>query len=152
MTTSSYRLQDLMKFFQARKSAYHTSPRLIDEAIYTTYSYDSSQSRFSSSLQQQQRVRDGDDSGRAPSQTGQSVGDLLGVSELLLPTAEATERGEAANIDDVITGKNKDLNGRKRRKFDSGKGQYAEVFLFEYGTVVIWGMTEAEEKRFLSSM
>lgn len=27
-----------------------------------------------------------------------------------------------------------------------------DVFLFEYGTVVIWGMTEKEEKRFLSSM
>lgn len=27
-----------------------------------------------------------------------------------------------------------------------------DVFLFEYGTVVIWGMTEKEEKRFLSSL
>ncbi|WWD20904.1 hypothetical protein CI109_105382 [Kwoniella shandongensis] len=27
-----------------------------------------------------------------------------------------------------------------------------DVFLFEYGTVVIWGMTEKEEKRFLSSI
>jgi uncharacterized Rmd1/YagE family protein len=26
------------------------------------------------------------------------------------------------------------------------------VFLFEYGTVVIWGMTEREEKRFLGSL
>jgi uncharacterized Rmd1/YagE family protein len=27
-----------------------------------------------------------------------------------------------------------------------------DVFLFEYGTVVIWGMTEKEEKRFLGSL
>lgn len=27
-----------------------------------------------------------------------------------------------------------------------------DVFLFEYGTVVIWGMTEKEEKHFLRSL
>lgn len=27
-----------------------------------------------------------------------------------------------------------------------------DVFLFEYGTVVIWGMTEREEKTFLKSL
>lgn len=27
-----------------------------------------------------------------------------------------------------------------------------DVFLFEYGTVVLWGMTEKEEKQFLRSM
>lgn len=27
-----------------------------------------------------------------------------------------------------------------------------DVFLFEYGTVVIWGMTEKEEKKFLGSL
>lgn len=27
-----------------------------------------------------------------------------------------------------------------------------DVFLFEYGTVVIWGMTEKEEKKFLASL
>jgi uncharacterized Rmd1/YagE family protein len=27
-----------------------------------------------------------------------------------------------------------------------------DVFLFEYGTVVIWGMTEKEEKSFLRSL
>ena len=28
----------------------------------------------------------------------------------------------------------------------------SEVFLFEYGVTVIWGMTEAEEKRFLNEI
>jgi len=28
----------------------------------------------------------------------------------------------------------------------------SEVFLFEYGVTVIWGMTEAEEKRFLKEI
>jgi uncharacterized Rmd1/YagE family protein len=28
----------------------------------------------------------------------------------------------------------------------------SEVFLFEYGVTVIWGMTEPEEKRFLKEI
>ena len=38
---------------------------------------------------------------------------------------------------------------------DIGQGPRAvisEVFLFEYGVTVIWGMTEAEEKRFLKEI
>ena len=40
---------------------------------------------------------------------------------------------------------------KKKSKFDATPTQ-AEIFLFEYGTVVIWGMTESQEKRFLSSL
>ena len=32
------------------------------------------------------------------------------------------------------------------------KAIISEVFLFEYGVTVIWGMTEAEEKRFLKEI
>ena len=38
---------------------------------------------------------------------------------------------------------------------DTGSGPRAivsEVFLFEYGVTVIWGMTESEEKRFLKEI
>lgn len=38
---------------------------------------------------------------------------------------------------------------------DGGQGPRAvisEVFLFEYGVTVIWGMTESEEKRFLNEI
>jgi uncharacterized Rmd1/YagE family protein len=40
---------------------------------------------------------------------------------------------------------------RRKGKFYSTPAE-AEIFLFEYGTVVIWGMTEAQERRFLSSL
>ena len=45
-----------------------------------------------------------------------------------------------------------------RRKVDGEDDDFEEeewvpdVFLFEYGTVVIWGMTEKEEKAFLKSL
>ena len=111
-----------MKFFQARKQAYHTDARLLDEVIYTPYSYESNPAK-------------------QPAVAGKShVGDLLGVPELRI----RDEDGALQISDNAPT--------KKRKKFDSGGGQHAEIYMFEYGVVVIWGMSESEEKRFLSSM
>lgn len=134
----SYKLPELMKFFNARKGAYHTNPRLIDEAIYTTYSYGSRTST----------VGEGGDKG--PPITAENskakVGDLLGIPELQdpQPGEPVFESGlsEGAVVKD----------GKKRKKFDQGASTGAEIFMFNYGTVVIWGMSESEERRFLSSM
>ncbi|KAH6900895.1 hypothetical protein BKA70DRAFT_1388749 [Coprinopsis sp. MPI-PUGE-AT-0042] len=98
-TANSYRMNDLMKFFVARKSAYHTNPKLIDEVIYTPYVYDPPPS---ANCEKQFRTED-----RPAKKT--------------------------------------------KSKFDTTSPE-AEIFLFPYGTVVIWGMTEPQEKRFLSSI
>lgn len=106
-----------MKFFNARRSAYHTNPKLIDEVIYTPYVYDSQ------------------DAPTSQPESHAATGDLLGIPEL------------RENEDDEHTITKK----RRRSKFDTTATE-AEIFLFDYGTVVIWGMTEAQEKRFLTSM
>ncbi len=64
------------------------------------------------------------------------TGDLLGVPEF---RESVHERHEDPN------------QKRKSSKFDT-TAKEAEIFMFSYGTVVIWGMTEVQEKRFLSSM
>ncbi|KIJ61433.1 hypothetical protein HYDPIDRAFT_96610 [Hydnomerulius pinastri MD-312] len=64
------------------------------------------------------------------------TGDLLGVPELNAPVSGAGDAG---------------LAKKKRSKFYVVPAE-AEIFVFGYGTVVIWGMTEAQEKRFLSSI
>ena len=117
--SSSYRMDELMKFFNARRHAYHTSPKLVDDVIYTPYIYE---------IQSQNSVRV---HASVPS------GDLLGISEL---------RQEIPEDDD------KTIKRRKRRNFFNVVTHEAEIFMFQYGTVVIWGMTEAQEKRFLASM
>ncbi|KAJ3517909.1 hypothetical protein NLJ89_g206 [Agrocybe chaxingu] len=119
-TASSYRMNDLMKFFSARRSAYHTDPKLIDDAIYTPYLYDPPLTHPET---------------RQP-QTTAPTGDLLGIPEL-------REDGEEHPEDTK--------KKRKASKFDTTATE-AEIFMFNYGTVVIWGMTEAQEKRFLSSI
>ena len=106
-------MDDLMKFFNARRSAYGTNPKLIDGVIYTPYIYDPHNG-----------------------QPHAVTGDLLGVPEL---------RQDGDSDQHTITKK------RRLSKFEKTSPE-AEIFLFDYGTVVIWGMTEAQEKRFLSSM
>ena len=72
-----------------------------------------------------------------PNYTSHPTGDLLGIPELVGEVGEGEWDGRKKK--------------KKKSKFDATSTE-AEIFLFEYGTVVIWGMTEAQEKRFLSSM
>ncbi|KAF6747157.1 hypothetical protein DFP72DRAFT_822142 [Ephemerocybe angulata] len=118
-TASSYRMNDLMKFFMARKKAYHTNPKFIDDVIYTPYVYDPPANS--------QEPLHSISTSRAP------TGDLLGIPEF-----------REANGEERPTKKAKS-------KFDTAASE-AEIFMFSYGTIVIWGMTEAQEKRFLSSI
>jgi uncharacterized Rmd1/YagE family protein len=48
--------------------------------------------------------------------------------------------------------RNQPQNGDETDDDDHDEEWVPDVFLFEYGTVVIWGMTEKEEKRFLGSL
>ncbi|THH19660.1 hypothetical protein EW146_g1567 [Bondarzewia mesenterica] len=126
-TAGSYDFEDLMKFFNARRTSYHTNPRMIDDVIYTPYVYDPPSSPTTS---RQSNVR-------WQSSEDEQTGDLLGVPELRpTPTPEGPDNTS---------------KGKKKSKFDTAPNE-AEIFLFRYGTVVIWGMTEAQEKRFLSSL
>lgn len=111
-------MDDLMKFFNARKSAYHTNPKLIDEVIYTPYVYDPPSSN---------------DPRHSRPDNHTPTGDLLGIAELRQ------------------NGGDDEGKRRKKSKFDTTAAE-AEIFLFAYGTVVIWGMTEPQERRFLSSL
>lgn len=124
-----------MKFFNARRTSYHTNPRTIVDVIYTPYVYEPAS--LSDQPATQSRVHFQAES-REPGQTG----DLLGVPELA-PGASDVEGAEAH---EPANGKT-----RKKSKFAESPTE-AEIFIFEYGTVVLWGMTEAQERRFLSSM
>ncbi|KAF7350431.1 DUF155 domain-containing protein [Mycena venus] len=121
-TASSYRMGPLMEFLNARRVAYHTNPKSIDECIYTPYAF-----RPPSSGERNSPNR--------PSRTRGPTGDLLGIPEL-------RHEEDAGDAQEPV---------KKRSKFDTTTAE-AEIFLFEYGTVVIWGMTEPQERRFLSSI
>ncbi|KAF8599320.1 DUF155-domain-containing protein [Ceratobasidium sp. AG-I] len=137
-TAQSYKMDDLMKFFLARKSAYHTAPQLFDEVLYTPYSYDSKPSI--------------DNSKPKPASNS---GDLLGVPELAPTNDVASPELYTSHLD---TQSSPEIyapqHGDKytTTKPWSEEPTQPEVFLFAYGTVVLWGMSEAEERRFLTSL
>jgi uncharacterized Rmd1/YagE family protein len=178
-----------MKFFNARRTAYRTNPRQIDDVIYTTYSYGPldppsgaapdenspplvagrpggvgrgilgrGTRRGTASVKWRSSGSDGETTtatavdtpdptqveagaatyGPQPAPAPQAAtGDLLGVPELA-----ATDAVPAGAVP----------MKRKGSKWDTAGTDEAEIFLFSYGTVVIWGMTEQQERRFLSSL
>jgi uncharacterized Rmd1/YagE family protein len=133
---SGYNFDDLMKFFHARQFSYSTNPKRIDSVIYTPYRYNENiQPPHVATSFRPSKVKLSSDGSETAVQPNSHTGDLLGVPEL----APGTEGGGS--------------NGKAKRKskFDELPG-VAEIFLFSYGTVVIWGMTEPQEKRFLSSL
>jgi uncharacterized Rmd1/YagE family protein len=75
----------------------------------------------------------------SPSILEAATGDLLGVPEL-------------AATDELVAAAAATTTKRKGSKWDTAVTGDAEIFLFSYGTVVIWGMTEQQERRFLSSL
>lgn len=152
-TANSYKMPELLKFFMARKEAYRTAPKQFDEVIYTPYSYESTPAPSSPTKQR-------------PSILSKSLveeGDLLGVPELR-PEEQQSERNgangpghEQEEDPELMTPLAQAILRRQGRpRFDAVSDQdfpsTPEVFLFDYGTVVIWGMTEAQEKRFLYSL
>lgn len=113
--------------------AYSTNPRTFDDVIYTPYTYQHAPPRRTPSTARS-AMRTGSDA--------TAVGDLLGVPELV--DEYAAENGASQN-GAIDKGKQRVLEG-------NNEVEMADVFIFKYGTVVIWGMTQAEEQRFLSSM
>jgi uncharacterized Rmd1/YagE family protein len=113
--------------------AYGTNPRTFDDVIYTPYTYQNAPPRRTASTTRG-ITRMGSDS--------TAVGDLLGVPELV---DEAVAESSASHNGPIDKGKQRVLEG-------DDEEQIADVFIFKYGTVVIWGMTQSEEQRLLSSM
>lgn len=105
-------MDDLMKFFHARKTAYRTAARRFDEAIYTPYTYDLSASH---------------------THTGQSSRDPINVSETVISQSNVPESGGATLPIDARSPEVKQRISRFQNQQPEGE---SDVFLFEYGVVV----------------
>lgn len=151
---SNYDLPALLAYLSARPDSYRCHPRMFDtECVHTPYlPPPSSTHQHSSSSNQKQsspRLR----------ATAVPEGDLLNLD---LSSSQAAER-ELERKKKRQTGFSK-RPGAKRGKSAGSTAEDSEdddweeeewvpdVFVFEYGTVVVWGMTEKEEKRLLNSL
>lgn len=105
-------MDDLMKFFHARKTAYRTAARRFDEAIYTPYTYDLSASH---------------------THTRQSSRDPINVSETAISQSNVPESGGA-----TIDARSPEVKQRISRFQNQQPEGESDVFLFEYGVVVFF--------------
>jgi len=157
-TANAYRLDDLMRFLRGRGKTRGAQPKQFDECIYTPYNYRSSfeedipmpTSSNSSPRKREKRERRFSDSAVEIDKDNEHQHNLLdlttaagdtsldnGLDHIPSHTAEEMQQPEAPHLDTL--------------DFDT-QVHTPEVFLFNYGTVVIWGMTLKEEERFLKDI
>jgi uncharacterized Rmd1/YagE family protein len=166
-TAQAYRLDGVMKFMKSRNRTRGANPKLFDECLYSPYNYDhlkkegrkDDQGRSASPIQERflqyspsQRLGERRYSDSAVEAEEQRREDLIDLQEdsghpslpdLVPVVSQSAEDLPRQEHDDLHNRDNTDL---------SMIVHTPEVFVFDYGTLVIWGMTVAQEQRFLSDM
>ena len=162
-TASSYRLDGLMKYLKSKGRTRGTNPKLFDECIYSPFSYGRLESKKPTDLSDieganfeehehpKSRERRYSDSAIEVDENAHTRRDDL--IDLTTSAGDTTlDNGEpsipnhtALEMDQPSPPSASTLD------FDT-KVHTPEVFLFDYGTVVIWGMTLQEEQRFLKEI
>ncbi|KAJ5484115.1 Sad1-interacting factor 2 [Penicillium diatomitis] len=150
-TANSYRLEGVVKFLKSRAKTRGANPKLFDECVYSPfdYQYEEKQkgTRFFSSTggnghheRRTSERRYSDSVVEVEDNTKSRREDLIDFRE------DAGHAGDTTSERAVST-------PQSDEPFDIDTTIHTpEVFLFDYGTVVIWGMTPAQESRFLSDI
>lgn len=176
-TANKYQMDGLMRFLKGRGRSRGASPKLIDECIYSPYNYNNGKGaeRLEAVEERAERARresqesnqrpDLPDQGQAQARPAfheyerrHSTGQL--ETETMAETGFANGRDAQNNLaypssqDDhesaIQEGPSPQLE-EPDLDFDT-QVHTPEVFLFEYGVVVIWGMSPAHEQRFLKDI
>lgn len=160
-TASSYRLPALMRFLKGRAKTRGTNPKQFDECIYSPYSYKKVKVDKSHWSKDVDSVADAfpEDGNPLLSRERRYSDSAVGMDENQHPRREAqldtsTEAGGTILEDGESSEahhRNEDLERINGADFDT-QVHTPEVFLFEYGTVVIWGMDLQQEQRFLNDI
>lgn len=166
-TASAYRLDDLMRFLKGRSKTKYAAPKLFDECIYSPYTYRKEgshvgKSRSSNEADQDDNNTDVEVRSHAIRRFSDSALEVEENSERRredLLTLEATTTDDAV-LENTHNRSTEYLSEENRAPAYEHDGtpdfdttvHIPEVFLFEYGVVVIWGMTVKEEQRFLKEI
>ncbi|EME84821.1 uncharacterized protein MYCFIDRAFT_97858, partial [Pseudocercospora fijiensis CIRAD86] len=181
-TAGSYRIEDLMRFLKGRVKTKGAAPKLFDECLYSPYSYRKEGSRSDGSRRRRSNGaidEDGDaDPSQVHSQPQRRFSDsAIEVEEqarerredLIDMNTNNESNGSSTNGAPLASASSHDLTRDVSISTDDitidahGADQpltpdldttvhIPEVFLFEYGVVVIWGMSVKEEQRFLKEI
>ncbi|KAI9934904.1 hypothetical protein ASPWEDRAFT_175625 [Aspergillus wentii DTO 134E9] len=153
-TANSYRLDGVIRFLKSRSKTRGANPKLYDECAYSPYDYNYEEKQrqpaiFSGGLEAEGSQRPerpsterrfSDSAVEIDDNAKSRRGDLIDLQEPGSHNSEAIDTSESAVV-----------HSDETPGFDTTI-HTPEVFVFDYGTVVIWGMTPAQESRFLSDI
>ena len=137
-TASSYRMDDMMRYLKGRSWDKSAMPKRIDECIYTPYR---SGKGLASSTELP--LTDGNSFHRRNSDSKIGLDDQFGNMQKFSEESANGLRSPALSTIPDMPENNIGLDTNI---------EIPEIFLFEYGAVVIWGMTVSDEKRFLKEI
>ncbi|KAJ5113722.1 Protein of unknown function DUF155 [Penicillium angulare] len=149
-TANSYRLEGVIKFLKSRAKTRGANPKLYDECVYSGFDYqyeEKQQARVfpnpGNNGHHERRTserRYSDSAVEVEDNTKSRREDFMDFrEEATAHASESTEQAIATSPSD------------EQFHIDTTIHR-PEVFLFDYGTVVIWGMTPSQESRFLSDI
>lgn len=156
-TANKYQLDGLMRFLNGRGKTKGAKPKLFDECIYSPYNYGKRRALEVESMPAQTwRRRHSDSALEVDDYTKQRREELIDLH---------TEAGDTT----LDNGDHTDSNGQHSAPVEIRINEEAyhhsehnldfdievhtpEVFLFDYGVVVIWGMSLQDEQRFLKEI
>ncbi|KAK3357050.1 hypothetical protein B0T25DRAFT_145409 [Lasiosphaeria hispida] len=149
-TANKYQMDGLMRFLKGRGKGRGASPKLIDECIYTPYSYNSKEAERSRERQAEVHANMIADQERRQSEEGNNNG--YHREDLIDLHGEGTN-GNSHRNDSQLSRHMADESAiaDDMPEFDIHV-HTPEVFLFDYGVVVIWGMSTIHEQRFLKEL
>lgn len=154
-TANKYQMDGLMRFLKGRGKTRGASPKLIDECIYTPYSYSSKQAERSREREAEANATLAAERERRHS-TGEVPGGDAGYHRDLIDLhgeSTHTSLGNGSHHSDALIHRRMDDESAvdDTPEFDTHV-HMPEIFLFDYGVVVIWGMSPVHEQRFLKEL
>ncbi|PYH74681.1 YagE family protein [Aspergillus vadensis CBS 113365] len=156
-TANSYRLEGIIKFLKSRSKTRGANPKLYDECVYSPYDYGYEEKQNGTWGLSNNGINMGDGHpNQRPSNERRYSDSVVEVQDNTNSRREdlidlQDSQSHATDMDHASTTAVSDHQGDVHPDFDTTI-HTPEVFLFDYGTVVIWGMSPAHESRFLSDV
>ncbi|RJE22251.1 sporulation protein RMD1 [Aspergillus sclerotialis] len=150
-TANSYRLDGVIRFLKSRSNTRGANPKLFDECVYSPYDYQYEEKQGGTQMFQGNGINHTQErpTGERERRFSDSVVEVddnnnLRSNLIDLRDPESDQHAMEGNTEAVS-------QAEEIQDFDTTI-HTPEIFLFDYGTVVIWGMSPAQESRFLSDI
>jgi len=157
-TSNKYQMDNLMRFLKGRGKTRGANPKLFDECIYTPYHYGKPASNRALEVQSipvpLRERRHSDSTLEVEDNMKQRREDIIDLhtegGDTSLATGEPMEPNRMYS--DIVERRiDESLDRDSSLDFDTNV-HTPEVFVFDYGVVVIWGMSLQHEQRFLKEV